>query len=98
MFRDIWKESRNLMMNWAKKWVVQFIFKKVLGGVVGGIKGFLLNFVIKRLWNKFIVPTSYLLFRKVKTFITRPFLKKKAKDLKDAKTETDFDSATDNMP
>jgi len=72
--------------------------KKILGGAVGGIWGWLVSFLFGRVWKKWIVPAYKLGMRKAKTAIKKPFYMKKAKDLEDAKTDDERDSAIDDLP
>ncbi len=71
---------------------------KIFGAVVGGIKGFLFKIAFSKLWKEIIYPGVTWVFRKVKTFFNGIKYRKKARKLEEAKTEDEFDEATDDMP
>lgn len=81
-----------------KKYLYELLIKKLFGAALGGVKGFVIQTLYNRLWKETFRPFLLRMYRKAKTAIRRVFKKSAAKDLEDAKTKDEFESATDNLP
>ena len=88
---------RHTIEKWLRKLVIKFALKKIFGALVGGIKGFIASYILGKLWDRILKPAVLWLGRKVPIWIKRPFRKKKAKALQEAKSEADVDSAVDDL-
>ena len=98
MWTNLADLMRSQVMPWLRKWIFDWLIKKVLGSTVGGFKGFLAKWLFGKLWDKIIKPLFLKGLRKATTAINRYKYKRKAKELNDADTKSEFDSATDDLP
>lgn len=91
-------QVRDWLLAFGKKWILEWLFKKIFGAVVGGIKGWLLTKVYEYLWKKVIKPKAQEAFRWVTRLYKDWQYQKKAKKVKEADNEDDWDSSVDNLP
>jgi len=89
---------RNQVLAWLRKWVLDWLIKKILGTAIGGVLGWLFTFIFDIAWKKWVVPAYKKAIRKAETEVKRPIYKKKAKAVKDAQTEKDWDASVDDLP
>lgn len=93
-----WEDAKKYILNFSKNWLYKFLIKKIFGGAIGGVWGWVVSLVFDYGWKKAIQPFLNWLFRKGKTYYQRKKNNKKLKDLEDAKTEKEWDEASDNIP
>ena len=91
------KEYLRRSYPFLKEFLKKRILSKLLGPAVGGPKFFALSLAVEYLLSKLLKPLYFWSVRKVTSIFKRKDINKKVENIEKAKTESEFDSAVDDL-
>lgn len=82
----------------ARTWLVKTLLKKYLPKLLTGPWGWIVTIFGEKLFDRVLKPSWDFIWRKAHSSWSKFKRRKKAKKLEEAKNESDFDDAFDDMP